>query len=55
MLNATPQQASILTHTWATTQVTVVGFTAAMVLGTVIAAALWWWNALYRCSTLISS
>ncbi len=48
MLNATPQQASILTHTWATTLATVVGFTAAMVLGTAIAAALWWWNALYK-------
>ena len=48
MLNATPQQASILTHTWATTLATVVGFPAAMVLGTAIAAALWWWNALYK-------
>ena len=27
---------------------TVIGFTAAMVLGTAIAAALWWWNALYK-------
>ena len=56
MLKATPQQPSILTHTWATVLATVVGFTAAMVLGTVIAAALWWWNALYQaCSIRISS
>jgi NitT/TauT family transport system permease protein len=48
MLNATPQQASILAHTWSTTLATVLGFTAAMVLGTAIAAALWWWNALYK-------
>ena len=27
---------------------TVVGFTAAMVLGTAIAAALWWWETLYK-------
>ena len=27
---------------------TVLGFTAAMVLGTAIAAALWWWNQLYK-------
>ena len=33
MLKSTPQQASILTHTWATVLATVVGFTAAMVLG----------------------
>ena len=48
MLEATPQQASILAHTWATTLATVVGFTAAMVLGTAIAAALWWWQRLYK-------
>jgi NitT/TauT family transport system permease protein len=48
LLHATPQQASILTHTWATVLATVVGFTAAMVLGTAIAAALWWWSALYK-------
>jgi NitT/TauT family transport system permease protein len=48
MLEATPQQASILTHTWSTTLATVVGFTAAMVLGTAIAAALWWWQSLYK-------
>ena len=27
---------------------TVLGFTGAMVLGTAVAAALWWWNTLYR-------
>jgi NitT/TauT family transport system permease protein len=48
MLKATPQQASILNHTWSTVMATVVGFTLAMVLGTAIAAALWWWPRLYR-------
>jgi NitT/TauT family transport system permease protein len=48
MLKATPQQASILAHTWSTILATVVGFTAAMVIGTAIAAALWWWKVLYR-------
>jgi len=48
MLKATPQQASILTHTWSTVLATVIGFTAAMVIGSAIAAALWWWNALYK-------
>ena len=48
LLKATPQQASILTHTWATVLATVVGFTAAMLLGTAIAAALWWWISLYK-------
>jgi NitT/TauT family transport system permease protein len=48
LLKTTPQQASILLHTWATVFATVVGFTAAMVLGIAIAAALWWWANLYR-------
>ena len=48
LLQATPQQASILTHTWATVLATVVGFTAAMLIGTAIAAALWWWSSLYK-------
>jgi len=48
LLKTTPQQASILTHTWSTVLATVIGFTAAMIIGTVIAAALWWWQALYR-------
>jgi NitT/TauT family transport system permease protein len=48
MLHATPQQPGILAHTWATVVATVVGFTAAMVLGTAIAAALWRWDGLYK-------
>lgn len=48
MLKTTPQQASILLHTWSTVAATVVGFTAAMLIGTAIAAALWWWDRLYK-------
>jgi len=48
LLKATPQQASILAHTASTVLATVLGFTAAMVIGIAIAAALWWWNSLYR-------
>jgi NitT/TauT family transport system permease protein len=48
LLKETPQQASILTHTGHTVLATVLGFTAAMVLGVAIAAALWWWSALYK-------
>ena len=48
MLKATPQQASILTHTWSTVAATVVGFSAAMLVGTATAAALWWSNTLYK-------
>jgi NitT/TauT family transport system permease protein len=48
MLHATPQQASIVTHTIATVLATVIGFVAAMLLGTAIAAALWWWEGLYK-------
>ncbi len=48
LLKETPQQPSILSHTWATIFATVVGFTAAMLLGTVVAAALWWWDHLYK-------
>jgi NitT/TauT family transport system permease protein len=48
LLKATPQQPSILAHTWSTSLATVIGFSAAMVLGTAIAAALWWWNDLYK-------
>jgi NitT/TauT family transport system permease protein len=48
MLKATPQQASIQAHTLSTVLATFAGFTAAMVIGTAIAAALWWWNALYK-------
>jgi NitT/TauT family transport system permease protein len=48
LLHDTPRQAGILTHTASTVLATVLGFTAAMVLGTIIAAALWWWHALYK-------
>ena len=48
LMKTTPQQVSILVHTWATVFATVLGFTAAMVLGTAIAAVLWWWGNLYR-------
>jgi NitT/TauT family transport system permease protein len=48
LLKATSQQPSILAHTWATVLATVLGFTGAMVIGTAVAAALWWWNALYK-------
>jgi NitT/TauT family transport system permease protein len=48
MLKATPQQASIQTHTLSTIVATIVGFTAAMIIGTAIAAALWWWDTLYK-------
>jgi NitT/TauT family transport system permease protein len=48
LLKDAPQQPSILKHTWATVFATVVGFIAAMVLGTIIAAALWWWESLYK-------
>jgi NitT/TauT family transport system permease protein len=48
MLKTTPQQPSILLHTWSTLAATVVGFSVAMIAGTAIAAALWWWDGLYR-------
>jgi NitT/TauT family transport system permease protein len=48
LLKDTPQQANILAHTWATVLATVIGFTAAMVIGIAIAAALWWWDGLYK-------
>jgi NitT/TauT family transport system permease protein len=48
LLKETPRQAGILTHTGATVLATVLGFTGAMVLGTAVAAALWWWNRLYK-------
>jgi NitT/TauT family transport system permease protein len=48
LLKETPRQAGILTHTWFTVFATIIGFSAAMVLGIVIAAALWWWNKLYK-------
>jgi NitT/TauT family transport system permease protein len=48
LLKDTPQQPSILTHSWATVMATVIGLMAAMLLGTLVAAALWWWNDLYK-------
>jgi NitT/TauT family transport system permease protein len=48
LLKDTPQQPGILTHTAATVAATVIGFTAAMVLGTIVAGALWWWHGLYK-------
>ena len=48
LLKDTPRQPGILTHTGATVLATVLGFTAAMLLGTAIAAALWWWSDLYK-------
>jgi NitT/TauT family transport system permease protein len=48
LLKETPRQASILTHTGFTVFATVLGFAGAMVLGTAVAAALWWWNYLYK-------
>ena len=48
LLKPTSQQAGILTHTWATVLATVLGFTGAMLIGTAVAAALWWWHALYK-------
>jgi NitT/TauT family transport system permease protein len=48
LLKDTPQQPGILTHSWATVMATVIGLMAAMMLGTLLAAALWWWNDLYK-------
>jgi len=48
LLKDTPQQASILIHTRTTVEETAIGFSAAMVLGTAVAAALWWWHGLYK-------
>jgi NitT/TauT family transport system permease protein len=48
LLKTTPQQASILAHTLSTVAATVLGFGIAMIVGTAIAAALWWWNSLYK-------
>jgi NitT/TauT family transport system permease protein len=48
LLKDTPQRAGLLTQTSATVMATVIGLTAAMVLGTIVAAALWWWTDLYK-------
>ena len=41
-------QGTILSHTWVTLLETVIGFTISMILGIVVAIALWWWEFLYR-------
>jgi NitT/TauT family transport system permease protein len=48
LLKSTPQQAGILTHTLATVSATLIGLVAAMLFGTAVAAALWWWEDLRR-------
>lgn len=48
LMKDNPQLPNIFVHTWGTVFATVVGFTAAMVIGTVIAAILWWWESLYK-------
>mgnify|MGYP000918998221 CR=1 FL=1 len=48
LLKETPQQPSILKHTGWTVFATVVGFTLAMLVGILAAAALWWWDGLYK-------
>lgn len=48
LLKQSPQQASILTHAWATLFATVVGFSLATVLGVTCAAALWRSETLYK-------
>ncbi|MCC6779021.1 MAG: ABC transporter permease [Hyphomicrobiales bacterium] len=48
LLKTTPQMPSILAHTAATVLATVIGFTGAMLIGTAVAAALWWWQPLYK-------
>jgi NitT/TauT family transport system permease protein len=47
LLPATANQPGLLEHVVATVFATVVGFTLAMVLGTMLAAALWWWRRLH--------
>jgi NitT/TauT family transport system permease protein len=48
LLKETPQQPSIVAHTWATVLATAIGFLAATLLGAIMAAALWWWSGLYK-------
>lgn len=48
LMKDNPQLPNIFVHTWGTVFATVVGFTAAMVLGTIVAAVLWWWGSLYK-------
>lgn len=48
LLKSTPQQPGLLVHTGATISATAIGFALAMLLGTIGAAALWWWSHLYK-------
>jgi NitT/TauT family transport system permease protein len=48
LLRETPQQPSLLAHTLATVEATVIGLAVAMVLGIAGATALWWWHGLYK-------
>lgn len=48
LLKTTPQHAGILTHTFATVLATTIGLALAMIIGTIVAAALWWWDSLYK-------
>jgi NitT/TauT family transport system permease protein len=48
LLQPTAASPGILTHIRATLVATVIGFSAAMLLGTLIAGALWWWRTLSR-------
>lgn len=48
LLRATPYSPGILTHIWATVLATVIGFSAAMLLGTLAAIALWRWSTLSK-------
>ncbi|MEO7402313.1 MAG: ABC transporter permease [Burkholderiales bacterium] len=48
LLKETPQSPSILQHAGATIFATVIGFSLAMLLGVLAAAALWWWPRLYK-------
>ena len=47
LLHASANQPGLMEHTAATVLATVVGFSAAMVLGVIVASALWWWKRLY--------
>jgi NitT/TauT family transport system permease protein len=46
LLRPTAYSPGILVHTWATVFATLIGFSAAMLFGTLIAIALWWWKPL---------
>ena len=48
LMKDNPQLPNIFVHTWGTVFATIVGFTAAMVIGTIAAAILWWWGSLYE-------